>query len=237
MRGLLVSVLLVLTARVSRAQNATGRIEGMVTAGPTSQPLPGVSIQVEGTTRLATTDPQGHYALSDVPSGNRILLVRRLGYEAVRQAVRVPEGGVVTQNLALTENPIRMSDVVVTATREEARRTDVPANIGVVGQTDIEQSRPHHSAEIVNRIPGVLNIDLGGEGSTVALRLPINYSAVYGYLEDGIPIRSTGFFNHNALYEINVPGSERVEVLKGPGTALYGSDAIGGVFNILTRPP
>jgi hypothetical protein len=91
----------------------------------------------------------------------------------------------------------------------------------VVGAADIQTARPHHSAEIVNRIPGVLNIDLGGEGSTVALRLPINYSAVYGYLEDGIPIRSTGFFNHNALYEINVPGSERVEVFKGPVRPLW----------------
>src|SRR5205085_10393336 len=58
----------------------------------------------------------------------------------------------------------------------------------------------------------------------------------YLYLEDGIPTRATGFFNHNALYEVNIPQSGGVEVLKGPGTALYGSDAIGGVVNVLTRP-
>jgi outer membrane receptor protein involved in Fe transport len=68
------------------------------------------------------------------------------------------------------------------------------------------------------------------------MRQPITYNPVYAYLEDGIPIRSTGFFNHNAMYEINVPGSERIEVFKGPATALYGSDAIGGVVNVLTRP-
>jgi outer membrane receptor protein involved in Fe transport len=59
---------------------------------------------------------------------------------------------------------------------------------------------------------------------------------VYLYLEDGIPTRSTGFFNHNALYEVNLPQAGGIEVLKGPGTALYGSDAIGGVVNALTRP-
>jgi outer membrane receptor protein involved in Fe transport len=151
--------------------------------------------------------------------------------------VIIPAGGAATQDFTLRENPIRLSDLVVTATRDEERNVKIPANIGVVGQADIMATRPHHSAEIVNRVPGVLNINLGGEGSVVALRLPINYSAVYGYLEDGIPIRSTGFFNHNALYEINVPGAERVEVFKGPASALYGSDAIGGVFNVLTRPP
>jgi len=52
-----------------------------------------------------------------------------------------------------------------------------------------------------------------------------------------VPIRSTGFFNHNALYEVNVPQAGGIEVTRGPGSALYGSDAIGGVINVLTRRP
>lgn len=69
-----------------------------------------------------------------------------------------------------------------------------------------------------------------------AIRQPITTKPVYLYLEDGVPTRATGFFNHNALYEVNIPQAGGVEVLKGPGTALYGSDAIGGVINVLTRP-
>jgi outer membrane receptor protein involved in Fe transport len=70
-----------------------------------------------------------------------------------------------------------------------------------------------------------------------AIRQPLTTNPVYLYLEDGVPTRSTGFFNHNALYEINVPAADRVEVTKGPGSALYGSDAIGGVVNVVTRSP
>jgi outer membrane receptor protein involved in Fe transport len=70
----------------------------------------------------------------------------------------------------------------------------------------------------------------------VAIRQPITTKPMYLYLEDGIPTRATGFFNHNALYEVNIPQSGGIEVLKGPGTALYGSDAIGGVVNVLSRP-
>src|SRR5690606_40706612 len=62
-------------------------------------------------------------------------------------------------------------------------------------------------------------------------------SPVYLFPENGVPTRSTGFFNHNALYEVNVAQAERIEVVKGPMTALYGSDAIGGMVNVLTRSP
>jgi outer membrane receptor protein involved in Fe transport len=70
----------------------------------------------------------------------------------------------------------------------------------------------------------------------MSIRQPITTKPMYLYLEDGVPTRATGFFNHNALYEVNLPQAAGVEVIKGPGTALYGSDAIGGVVNVLTRP-
>ncbi|HET7275757.1 MAG TPA: TonB-dependent receptor, partial [Longimicrobiaceae bacterium] len=77
-----------------------------------------------------------------------------------------------------------------------------------------------------------------GEGHMMAIRLPMSTKPMYLYLEDGVPTRSTGFFNHNALYEVNLPQAGRIEVLKGPSsTALYGSDAIGGVVNVETRDP
>src|SRR3712207_3510031 len=88
----------------------------------------------------------------------------------------------------------------------------------------------------MNRLPGVHVSELSGEGHSLAIRQPITTKPMYLYLEDGVPTRPTGFFNHNALYEVNIPQSGGVEVIKGPGTALFGSDAIGGVVNVLTRP-
>lgn len=69
-----------------------------------------------------------------------------------------------------------------------------------------------------------------------AIRQPLSTAPLYLYLENGVPTRSTGFFNHNALYEINIPQADNIEVIKGPGTALYGSDAIGGVIDVSSRP-
>jgi outer membrane cobalamin receptor len=87
----------------------------------------------------------------------------------------------------------------------------------------------------MNRLAGVHVSELSGEGHSMAIRQPITTKPMYLFLEDGIPTRATGFFNHNALYEVNIPQSGGIEVLKGPGTAMYGSDAIGGVVNVLTR--
>ncbi len=127
--------------------------------------------------------------------------------------------------------------ISVTSTREDKPLSEVPASIGIIDKRNIDETKPSHPSEILNQIPGVYINVTGGEGHMTAIRQPTTTKAVYLYLEDGIPTRSTGFFNHNALYEVNIPQSESIEIIKGPGTSLYGSDAIGGVINVLTVAP
>ncbi|MEK7207080.1 MAG: TonB-dependent receptor [Pseudomonadota bacterium] len=130
----------------------------------------------------------------------------------------------------------RLDEVTVTGTREKQSLAETPASVGIVKDAEIRAVRPTHPSQIMGQIPGVWVNVTGGEGHQTAIRQPLTTSPVYLYLEDGIPTRSTGFFNHNALYEVNVPQAGGIEVNKGPGTALYGSDAVGGVINVLTRP-
>jgi outer membrane receptor protein involved in Fe transport len=137
---------------------------------------------------------------------------------------------------ATSHAEVNLGDITVTGTREENLKAETPASIGTVDTQEIKDVRPAHPSEITSRIPGVHVNVTGGEGHQTAIRQPISTSPLYLYLEDGIPTRSTGFFNHNALYEVNVPQAAGMEITKGPGTSLYGSDAIGGVINVLTRP-
>lgn len=141
-------------------------------------------------------------------------------------------------SLALAEEKTEqtLDEVVVTATREAEPLKKVPQRVDVIKEEEIKDVRPSHPSEIMGRIPGVWVNVTAGEGHITAIRQPLTTNPVYLFLEDGIPIRSTGFFNHNALYEINILGAERIEVIKGPATALYGSDAIGGTINVITRP-
>lgn len=128
-----------------------------------------------------------------------------------------------------------MSTIVITGTRESKLKSDVAESIGVISSEEIQSTSPAHPSEILNRIPGVHINKTSGEGHMSSIRQPITTGGVYLFLEDGIPTRPSGFFNHNGLYEINLPQAERIEVIKGPGSALYGSDAIGGIINSITR--
>jgi iron complex outermembrane receptor protein len=130
----------------------------------------------------------------------------------------------------------RLEEVTVTGTREKQSLSETPATVDIIKEAEIRAVRPTHPSQIMGEVPGVWVSVTGGEGHMTAIRQPLTTNPVYLYLEDGVPTRATGFFNHNALYEINIPQAGGIEVNKGPGTALYGSDAIGGVINVLTRP-
>lgn len=130
-----------------------------------------------------------------------------------------------------------LGEVTVTATREGQLISETPASVGVIKGQALRDVKPTHPSEIMGQVAGVWVNVTGGEGHQTAIRQPLTTNPVYLYLEDGVPTRSTGFFNHNALYEVNLPMAGGIEINKGPGSALYGSDAIGGVINVLTRKP
>src|SRR5690242_2859779 len=129
-----------------------------------------------------------------------------------------------------------MQHITESSTIEMRRRNEVSSTIDVIDGAELRNSHETHPADVMNRLAGVHVSNLPDEAHSMAMRQPTPTQPMYLYLEHGIPTRATGFFNHNALYEVNLAQAGGVEILKGPGTALYGSDAIGGVVNVLTRP-
>jgi iron complex outermembrane receptor protein len=134
------------------------------------------------------------------------------------------------------EEAERLPEMVVTATREAELLKETPASIGILKPETIRLTGPAHPQQILGQIPGVAISVTNGEGHQTAIRQPFTTAPLYLFLEDGIPVRPTGFFNHNALYEVNIPMAGGIEVVRGPGSALYGSDAIGGIINVLSSP-
>lgn len=222
-------------AAPARAQDA-GAVQGTIT-DQRGQVVTGASVTIAGLRINAATDRAGAYRLAAVPAGVHTLVVRLVGYVARRETVTVTAGETITLDLQLAPSLVELDAVVVSATGESERLARMPVAMGAVRREELATARPAHPSEIMNRMAGVWVNVTGGEGHTTAIRQPMTTDPVYLYLEDGIPSRSTGFFNHNALYEINLPQAEGIEVIKGPGTALYGSDAIGGVVSAATRPP
>ncbi|RAP36846.1 TonB-dependent receptor [Candidatus Marinamargulisbacteria bacterium SCGC AAA071-K20] len=131
---------------------------------------------------------------------------------------------------------IQLPDIVITATKEKTEKAKSTHSVSGIAEEEIQSVSASHPAELLNRRSGVHINNLGGESHMTAIRGPITTTGMYLFLENNLPTRPSGFFNHNALYEINVPQAAMVEITKGPGSALYGSDSIGGIINIFTKP-
>jgi outer membrane receptor protein involved in Fe transport len=147
-----------------------------------------------------------------------------------------PAGEVSTTEKSQDQKTM-LETMVVSATREDQELWQVPAAVGTINEEALKTVNPTHPSDVMGRVAGVWVNITGGEGHMTAIRQPLSTSPVYLYLENGVPTRSPGFFNHNALYEVNLPMASGIEVIKGPGSALHGSDAVGGVVNVTSKLP
>jgi outer membrane cobalamin receptor len=132
-----------------------------------------------------------------------------------------------------------LEDVIVTATRSPAALVTYPGSATRVEAADAALVGSTHAAELVNRAAGAMIQRGSGQESLAALRSPVLTGAgACGsvlVLEDGIPIRPVGTCNVNELFEVNLDQAAAVEVLRGPGSVLYGSSAVHGIINVI--PP
>jgi len=131
--------------------------------------------------------------------------------------------------------------IVVTAARAEESRDSSAAPVAVMGQAEIERLGAQHIAEALNRLPGVfINRGNGVEHLTAIRSAVLSGGAGAGsflYLEDGIALRAPGFANLNGLMEAADGLAGRLEVIRGPGSAVYGSNALHGLVNVITPEP
>ena len=211
---------------------AQSTISGTVADAETNDPLQGVHIRVEGTTIGVVTDMNGAFRVTADRDITQIT-VSYIGYKA--QTIDV--GSQTSLDIRLEPAAVDLQPVIVSASRGSQARKDAPVAIATLTAAKLEESKPTMLYQALNQIPGVHMTNLGSEQHTMSIRQPIQYKALFVYLEDGMPIRPTGIFNHNALIEINMASVGQVEVMRGPSSALYGSNAVGGAINFLTPEP
>ncbi len=131
-----------------------------------------------------------------------------------------------------------LDEVVVTASRVEEKVKEVPATVNIVTNEELEEVKFRNAAEVLNRLPGVYTHNFGGESELTSIRVPTHFTNPYTVvLIDGVPTTNYGSGSSGQISELNNHNIERIEVLKGPASALYGSNAIGGVINIITKDP
>ncbi len=162
-------------------------------------------------------------------SQNDTLLIKSIGYSEKRFTARE-----IPAVIYLEFTPELLQPIVVTATRGASNRASSPLAITRLNAKTIDETKATSVYELINKTPGVNMVNLGQEQHMMSIRQPINTNAYFLYLEDGIPIRPLGIFNHNALLELNQFNLNALEVVKGPVSSIYGAEAIGGAVNFIT---
>lgn len=235
-RFIISAILLLAAAAGGRAQ---GTITGLVTGAPEGRPLSGAAVILDGT-RGVTTGNDGRFMIDKVSAGTHSLEVRILGYTTQHETVDVIDGTTSTVSLLLEEEFIDAGAVIVTANRGASRIADVPARVTLISSAAIE-SRPVTTVdEMLSTVPG-LNVSrsfgIFSHKSSVTMRgLSGNEQARVLVMIDGIPVNKSdgGSVNWNLIDPAMV---ERIEVVKGPASSMYGSNAMGGAINVITRRP
>jgi outer membrane receptor protein involved in Fe transport len=216
---------------IAAAFSASGQmITGSVYDNETKEPLVGATVISLATKQGTVTNEIGQFALRSESSDT--LECSYIGY-AKRKIV----ASVSPVSVSLSPVVNNLQQIVVTANREAALRTESPVAISKLSPAIINDTKPVLITELINKVPGVVMLNYNNEQHAMAIRQPMGTSGYFLYLEDGIPIRPMGVFNHNALIEMNVFSISNIEVVKGPASSIYGPEAIGGVINFITHKP
>lgn len=216
---------------------SVGQVEGKVIDG-SGEPLAGVSVSVEGTSRSAVTDAHGAFRITEVPVGSAVVVARYVGRAPVRLTVTVPAGGIVHADVAL--GAVQIGTVVVSATRSTTTLERMPLHATVIAASDLHKS-PAQTLDQLLR--GVSGMNISGApfyttdptGHQTKLRGLTSNSSVL-VLVDGIPVHDP-FFSTTQWFKVPLSTIERVEVVRGGNSSLWGNLAMAGVINIITKKP
>lgn len=218
---------------IAQILSAQTTVKGKIFDATSKEPVQGATITCvhDGCTSISITDAHGAFELKC--SHCESVFITSIGYSSQRIPVH-PSNNLIP--LVPTQSVLQQ--VVVSANRGEGiKRSHAPIAISTLSNKTIQDTKPTSIDQVLNKVSGVNMVSLGNEQHQMSIRQPMSTKSLFLYLEDGIPIRTTGLFNHNALLEMNMASVKNIEVIKGPSSSLYGSEAIGGVVNLITAAP
>lgn len=221
---------------VAIEKNTDANVYGHVINKSSGEHLPFVTIQLKGTTIVTTTDHTGHYFLKNLPEGTFTVVVKMVGYKTQEKKVAIKHDATQELNFALASDDVDLDEVVVSANRNETQRRLAPNLVNVIGGKLFDITQSTCLAQGLNFQPGVRTEDNCQNCGFTQVRingLDGHYSQI---LVDSRPV----FSSLNGVYGLEqIPANmiDRVEVVRGGGSALFGASAIGGTINIITKEP
>ncbi|MFN5092825.1 MAG: TonB-dependent receptor [Bacteroidota bacterium] len=221
-----------LAVQFSMAQ--TANISGKIISE--GKPVEFANVSMVGTSIGAATDTSGVYKIKNINEGDYVISVSCIGFNKMEKTISIKDGEKITLNFDLTNFRSILNELVVTGTMKEVSRLESPVPVEVYTYTYFKKNPTPNVYEALQNVNGVrpqLNCNVCNTGDIHINGLEGPYTMV---LIDGMPIVSS----LSTVYGLSgIPNSliERIEVVKGPASSLYGSEAVGGLINIITKKP
>lgn len=233
--GLSAALMLIIVS-VHAQTISDANVFGHVINKSSGEHLPYVNIGVLGTTIGCITDPSGHYSCINLPPGTYMIVASAMGYKRQEKQIMAESGKTIEVNFELEEDHIQLDVVVVSSSREETNRKETSSIVNVITPRHFEQTNSSCLAQSLNFQPGLrveTNCQNCGFQQVRINGLDGPYSQI---LIDSRPVFSAlaGVYG---IEQIPVNMIERVEIMRGGGSALFGSNAIAGTINIITKDP
>ncbi len=218
------------------ASPGTGSVTGTVRFADSGAPAPDVTVIVVGTTLFAVTDSLGTYRIEGAPTGAYELEARRIGAASARRVVVIRERETITANWRLGVASQELARVQVIGERTDALAR-IPGSAAAISGRQLLAQQPFSANEALRIIPGVHVQQEEGAGlrANIGIRgLDPDRSRSLLVLEDGVPVTLAPYGEPEMYYSPPIERMERLELLKGSGSILFGPQTIGGVLNYVT---
>jgi iron complex outermembrane recepter protein len=232
-------VVAALAPTVTRAQDAaqTGTISGKV-VDESGAPVASAQISLRRQAIGTQSRTNGEYVLAGVPPGTQTVQVRLVGFRPDSATVTVTAGQTVTQDFTLTRNPLQLQALVVTGTQTPRMNLDASVAVTTLTPQEVQSSAPRSTTEMLRYVPGFTRVESSGgevnENITMRGILGVEYVA---FFEDGLPVyptMHTFFMNADNLFRFD-ENIERMEVVRGGSSPLFGSNTPGAIVNFINK--
>ena len=197
-----------------------------------SQPVPNANIAVPNLNRVVPADSEGRFVLRNIPSNPFLIEVSHVGYASVTLKIDPTVDVTREIRIVLNESAIRGDGIVVTGSPTPTDPMKSPQDIQTLGGEELQANETAALGKTLEKLPGISNISTGPQAGKPVIRgLSGNRIRV---MKDGVPMEHYQFsFRHQPV--LNLAQAERVEVVQGAASILYGSDALGGAANVITK--
>ncbi len=214
----------------------SGTLTGVILDTDTHEPLPGANVLISGTYLGAATGQDGSFKISNLQPGSYTLVVSMMGFKSIEKDVQISLNKTTNMEFELKPSVIKAEEVVVTATGVPQFYKDVPVKTSVVSRKLIQAQKANNLAEVLDFQTGVRVEQNCQNCNFTQVRLLGMEGHHTQVLIDSDPVISS-LANVYGLEQFPDEMIEKVEIVKGGGSALYGGTAVAGVVNLITRRP